>query len=99
MTKSIQITFNETDESLLMALFKKLKVKTKKIEVQKVEDDEPTKAEILEDLRIALEEVKAAERGEIQLISWEEMMAELRKEVAIHHPDYKPKKAREKQTV
>ncbi len=94
MTKSIQITFNETDESLLMALFKKLKVKTKKIEVQKEEDDEPTKAEILEDLRLALEEVKAAERGEIQLLSFEEVMAELKAEIALHHPNYKPKPQR-----
>ncbi len=101
MTKSLQITFNDADESLLMALFKKLKIKTKKIAIEKVEiaDDEPTKAEILDGLREAVAELKAIERGELKPISWEEMMTELRKEVAIHHPDYKPKKAREKQLI
>lgn len=51
MTKSIQITFNDADESFLMTLFKKRKVKTKKIETKGLEfEPEPTKAEILEGL-------------------------------------------------
>lgn len=78
MTKSIQITFNDVDESVLMTLFKKLKVKTKKIEITEPEfEPEPTKAEILEGLKRAIEQMKAHQRGEIKLTSWDEMMAEL----------------------
>jgi|GEM_PF-917059 len=80
MTKSIQITFNDVDESFLMTLFKKLKVKTKKIEITEPEfepEPEPTKAEILEGLKRAVEQMKAHQRGEIKLTSWDEMMAEL----------------------
>jgi len=78
MTKSIQITFNDVDESFLMTLFKKLKVKTKKIELTELElEPEPTKAEILEGLKRAVEQMKAHQRGEIKLTSWDEMMSEL----------------------
>lgn len=78
MTKSIQITFNDVDESFLMTLFKKLKVKTKKIELTEPElEPEPTKAEILEGLKRAVEQMKAHQRGEIKLTSWDEMMSEL----------------------
>ena len=78
MTKSIQITFNDVDESFLMTLFKKLKVKTKTIELTELElEPEPTKAEILEGLKRAVEQMKAHQRGEIKLTSWDEMMAEL----------------------
>ena len=78
MTKSIQITFNDVDESFLMTLFKKLKVKTKTIELTEPElEPEPTKAEILEGLKRAVEQMKAYQRGEIKLTSWDEMMAEL----------------------
>ena len=80
MTKSIQITFNDVDESVLMTLFKKLKVKTKKIEITEPEfepEPEPTKAEILEGLKRAVEQMKAHQRGEIKLTSWDEMMSEL----------------------
>ena len=78
MTKSIQITFNDVDESFLMTLFKKLKVKTKTIELTEPElEPEPTKAEILEGLKRAVGQMKAHQRGEIKLTSWDEMMSEL----------------------
>ncbi len=94
MTKSIQITFNDADESFLMTLFKKLKVKTKKIEMAEPEfEPEPTKAEILEGLKRAVEQMNAHQRGEIELMSWDEMMKELRADIAVHHPDYVSQKS------
>jgi len=91
MTKSMVITFKEADESLLVSLFKKLKIKTKAVEVEKEEYVEQTKEEILEGLRIAVEEMNAIERGELKSISWEDMMAELRADnVKLGRP--KPKK-------
>ena len=92
MTKSIQITFSDADESFLMTLFKKLKVKTKKIETQSDDYVEQTKEEILNDLKQAVEEMKAIERGEIKGINLEEMMAEIRADnVKMGRP--KPKKS------
>ncbi len=79
MTKSIIITYNETDESFLMTLFKRFKIKTKPATPAPLSDDdrEPTKAEILNDLKEAIAEVNAYNRGEITLPTIEELFAEL----------------------
>ncbi len=78
MTKSIIITFNEADESFLMTLFKRFKIKTKA--TVNDEDNEPTKAEILNDLKEAIAELNAHKRGELKLLSMEELFAELEHE-------------------
>ncbi len=82
MTKSIIITYNEADESLLMSLFKRFKIKTKpavKPASAPPNDDDRirTKEEFMADLRESIEEVKAHLRGEIELPTMEDLWAEL----------------------
>ncbi len=74
MTKSITITYNEADESFLMTLFKRFKIKTQPAVSAPLNDDdrEPTKAEILHGLKEAIDELNAAKRGEVKLLSTEE---------------------------
>jgi hypothetical protein len=91
MTKSITITYNEADESLLMALFKKFKIKTQsaaqsiKIPPAPTDDTQrvPTKAEFLAGLQESIDKVKAAERGEIVLPTLAEFLAELEEEAVM----------------
>ena len=84
MTKTITISYNETDETLLLAFLKKLKAKTISPKTGSTKSKEveppPTKAEFLEGLRQSVADVNAHLRGEIELPSWEDMMAELKKE-------------------
>ena len=84
MTKTITISYNETDETLLLAFLKKLKAKTVSPKNGSTKTKEleppPTKAEFLEGLRQSVADVNAHLRGEIELPSWEDMMAELKKE-------------------
>jgi hypothetical protein len=73
MTKSITITYKEADESVLMTIFRKFKIKTTAM-VSNIEEPEVTKKEILNDLREAVEEMKAHKRGEIELPTWEDVL-------------------------
>ena len=91
MTKSITITYHEADESLLMALFQKFKIKTQTA-IQSLApypvpnddaDSPPTKAEFLAGLQESINDMKAAERGEIVLPTLAEFLAELEEE-AVH---------------
>lgn len=47
-------------------------------------------AELLEDLKQALEDVKRHQRGEIQLQSWDELYAELKADAAQNETDEAP---------
>jgi hypothetical protein len=91
MTKSITITFNEADESLLMALFKKFKIKTQSadqsIKISSIPTDDtnrvPTKAEFLAGLQDSIDKVKAAEKGDITLPTLADFLAELEEEAVM----------------
>jgi hypothetical protein len=81
MTKSITITYNEADESVLMSIFKKFKVKTVKIApVSDDDDEEGVPMEVALQMVESLEWIKKCERGEVEPITWEQMMAELEAE-------------------
>jgi hypothetical protein len=85
MTKSITITYSEADESLLMAFIKHLKVKIQEtVTPVPYPDSAPTKQEFLAGLQESINEVKAAERGEIELQTLAELLAELEEEEAIY---------------
>ena len=75
MTKTITITYNEAYESFLMTLFKQFKIKIQPaISPAPVNsgEREPTKAEILAGLKEAVDELNAAKRGEVKLLSMNE---------------------------
>jgi hypothetical protein len=78
MTKSITITYNEADESVLMSIFKKFKVKTEKTApISNDDDEEGVPLEVAHQMVESLEWIKKCERGEVEPITWEQMMAEL----------------------
>lgn len=79
MTKSIIITYNEAEESFLMTLFNRLKIKTYNAPSSFVPNDEhpPTKEEFLNRLKESVAEMKAHQRGEIELQSIDDLLAEL----------------------
>ena len=80
MTKNITITYNEVDESFLMALFKRMKIKTtseKKIEENKA--TRPlTREEHLAGLAESFRDIKRAMRGEIQLRNAYDVLEEMK---------------------
>ncbi len=79
MTKSITIAYNEDDENLLLALFRKLKITV----LQNREfdfGDEGVPAHVVTDIVDGLAWIKKVESGEVEGITWEQMMAELESE-------------------
>ena len=83
MTKSITISYNEADESVLMSIFKKFKVKT----LKPVHDNDDGEMEEGVPLEVALQMVeglkwiKQVERGEVEPMgSFEDLIAELKAE-------------------
>ena len=86
MTKTITISYNEADETLLLSFLKKLKAKTISPKagstITKELEPPPTKTEFLEDLRQSVADVDAHLRGEIELPGWEESLAQIKKELA-----------------
>ncbi len=77
MTKSITITYQEADESLLMGIFKKFKVKTLKTPVTLDDDELGVPLEVALQMVEGLKWIKQVERGEVEAITWEQMTAEL----------------------
>lgn len=73
-TKMKQVTLHITDKKypLFMELIKSLDF-VKKVE----EDKEPTKAEILKNLRQAVEEVKLIKAGKLKAVSLKDFLNEL----------------------
>lgn len=85
MTKSIIITYDESDESFLMTLFNKFKIKTQPTTIVTTHADEgvvPSKEEFMNDLRQSVSEMKAHIRGEISLPTFEESMKRIEQELA-----------------
>jgi hypothetical protein len=82
MTKSITITYNEADESVLMSIFKKFKVKTvKTAPVSDDDDEEGVPMEVALQMVESLEWIKKCERGEVEPMgSFEDLIAELKAE-------------------
>lgn len=78
MTKSITITYQEADESVLMSIFKKFKVKTATIApILHNDDEEGVPLDVAHQIVESLAWIKKCERGEVEPITWEQMMAEL----------------------
>ncbi len=75
MTKSIVITYDEADETLLMAFFNRLKIKI--MDTHKTTSLESKKLALLNEIRGAVEEMHAHQRGETDLPSWDDMMRAL----------------------
>lgn len=88
MTKSITISYNEADESVLMSIFKKFKVKTLKPianadnDMEEGDMEEGVPLEVAHQMVESLKWIKQVERGEVEPITWEQMMAELEAEKA-----------------
>jgi hypothetical protein len=82
MTKSIMIDYKEADESVLMSIFKKFKVRTYKLpKTPQIEDMPITKAEFLAELNESIEQSNAHARGAIELPSFEDSIKKIRKEL------------------
>jgi hypothetical protein len=78
MTKSLIIQYAEADESVLLSIFKKFKVKT--LTAAPIADDdmeEGVPLAVAHQIVESLEWIKKVERGEAEPITWEQMMAEL----------------------
>ncbi len=83
MTKSIIITYNEADESQLMLLFKKFKVKIEAYkQFQTADTQHKTKENIKADIQKAVAEMQADMRGEIELPDFFESLIRIEKELA-----------------
>jgi hypothetical protein len=88
MTKSITITYKEADENTLMAIFNKFKVKVMPTAQQHEADadyddddeEEGVPLSVALDMVESLKWIKQVERGEVEPITWEQMMAELEAE-------------------
>ena len=76
ITKYVSLSFDEADESFIEVFFKKMKIKVKPIKV--IDDDVPlTVEEFKESFRRSISQMKAHQRGELVLPTWEEMMSEI----------------------
>ena len=83
MTKSITITYNEADESFLMTLFNRFKIKIEPTTSHSpLFEEKPvlSKVVFLNDLKEAVEEMQAHQRGEIELQYIDSFIAELEEE-------------------
>jgi hypothetical protein len=81
MTKSITIQYAEADETVLMGIFKKFKVRTFQTPTIPQLVETPTKAEFMAELKESIEQSNAHTRGAIELPSFEESIKSLRKEL------------------
>jgi hypothetical protein len=81
MTKTITISYHEADENVLMSIFKKFKVKTQAAPAlppyEDDDDEEGVPLSVALDIVESLKWIKKVERGEVEPITWEQMMAEL----------------------
>jgi hypothetical protein len=78
MTKSITISYSEADESLLMAFFKRLKVKIQPVETEKDYGDKGVPQHVADNIIEGLKLIKQSERGKIQLENAYDLLNELR---------------------
>jgi hypothetical protein len=83
MTKSITISYSEADESLLMAFFKRLKVKIQPVETEKDYGDKGVPQHVADNIIEGLKLIKQSERGEIKLENAYDLLEELREEAAV----------------
>ena len=83
MTKSLIINYSEADESLLMAFFKRLKVKIQPIVLEKDYGDAGVPQHVADNIIEGLKLIKKAERGEVKLENAYDLLKELREEAAM----------------
>jgi hypothetical protein len=87
MTKSIIINYSEADESLLMAFFKRLKIKTQPIQSviseEKDYGDAGVPQRVADNIIEGLKLIKQSERGEIKLEDAYDLLKELREEAVM----------------
>ena len=87
MTKSLIINYSEADESVLMGIFKKFKVKIQPVETEKDYGDKGVPQHVADNIIEGLKWIKKVERGEAEPITWEQMMAELEADEAVEEGD------------
>lgn len=80
MTKSLIINYSEADESVLMGIFKKFKVKIQPVETEKDYGDKGVPQHVADNIIEGLKLIKKAERGEIKLENAYDLLKELREE-------------------
>ena len=80
MTKSIIINYSEADESVLMGIFKKFKVRIQPLETEKDYGDKGVPQQVADNIIEGLKLIKKSERGEIKLQNAYDLLKELREE-------------------
>ena len=81
MTKSLIINYSEADESVLMGIFKKFKVKIQPVETEKDYGDKGVPQHVADNIIEGLKWIKKVERGEAEPMgSWEDLLAELKED-------------------
>jgi hypothetical protein len=83
MTKSLIIHYSEADESVLMSIFKKFKVKTMTPAPEHDYGDEGVPQRVADNILTGLALINKSERGEIVLQNAYDLLKELREEAAI----------------
>ena len=78
MTKSIIINYSEADESVLMGIFKKFKVRIQPIETDY--GDKGVPQHVADNIVEGLKLIRKSERGEIKLENAYDLLKELREE-------------------
>ena len=80
MTKSITIQYAEADESVLMSIFKKFKVRTITPTPEPDYGDEGVPQRVADNIIEGLALIKKSERGEVVLQNAYDLLKELREE-------------------
>ena len=83
MTKSLIINYSEADESVLMGIFKKFKVKIQPVETEKDYGDKGVPQHVADNIIEGLKLIKKSEHGEIKLQNAYDLLQELKEEEAV----------------
>ena len=83
MTKSLIINYSEADESVLMGIFKKFKVKIQPVETEKDYGDKGVPQHVADNIIEGLKLIKKSQSGEIKLQNAYDLLKELREEAVI----------------
>lgn len=80
MTKSIIINYSEADESVLMGIFEKFKVRIQSLEVENDYGDKGVPKHVADNIVEGLQLIKKSQNGEIKLQNAYDLLKELREE-------------------
>ncbi len=80
MTKSIIINYSEADESVLMGIFKKFKVRIQPVEMEKDYGDKGVPKHVADNIVEGLKLIEKSQNGVIKLQNAYDLLKELREE-------------------